>query len=169
MKTRVALRLNSLRCIEESEHGSEPYFWPIMITHETGAPRIHVPTNDYAPRVLADEMKAGQSVPIPPGMDMNFAELFDNKSAALVVFAIVLFEKDNLTNKARLAAFRHVEEKALEMVSEKLAECRQSSGERIDLTNELIGRLDITTAVKDAMSYYEIGTSYSLPGGFDDE
>ena len=168
MKTRVALRLNSLTCIEESEHGSEPYLWPIMITHETGAPRIQVPTDEWAPKFLANEMRAGQTVPVPTGMDINFAEVFDNKAAGLVVFVIMLFEKDNLTNKARVAAFSHIQEKALEMVSEKLAECRQSSGERVDLTNELINRLDIETAVKDAMSYYEIGKAYSREGGFDD-
>ncbi len=168
MKTRVALRLNSLRCIEETEHGSEPYLWPIMITHETGALRMRMPTSEWAARVLADEMNAGQSVPVPAGMDLNFVEVFDDKAAGLVVFVIVLFEKDNLTKKGRIAAFRHVEDKALEMVGEKLAECRQSSGERIDLTNELIRRLDLETAVKDAMSYLEIGTAYSLPGGFDD-
>ncbi len=168
MKTRVALRLHSLRCVEESEHGSEPYFWPIMITHETGAPRMQVPTSDWAAKVLATEMRAGQSVPIPTGMDLNFVDVFDNKPAGLVVFVIVLFEKDNLTDKARIAAFRHVEVMALEMVGEKLPECRQSSGERLDLTNDLIHRLNLETAAKDAMSYYEIGTSYTLPGGFDD-
>jgi hypothetical protein len=168
MKTRVALRLDSLRCIEETEHGSEPYVWPVMITHETGALKMRVPTTDWAARVLADEMKAGQSVAVPEGMDLNFLEVFDDKAAALVVFVIILFEKDNLTKKGRIAGFRHVEEKALEMVGEKLAECRQSSGERVDLTNDLIHRLDIETAVKDAMSYLEIGTAYSLPGGFDD-
>lgn len=51
MKTRVALRLHSLRCIEETEHGSEPYLWPVMITHETGAPRMQVPTSDWAAKV----------------------------------------------------------------------------------------------------------------------
>lgn len=168
MKTRVALRLNSLRCIEETEKGSEPYFWPIMITHETGAPRLRVPTSDWAPRVLAQEMKAGQSVPVPAGMDLNFVEVFDDKAAGLVVFVIILFEKDNLTNKGRIAAFRHVEDKAMEMVGERLAECRQSSGERRDLTNDLIRRLDLETAVRNAMSYLEIGTAFSLPGGFDD-
>ena len=168
MKTRVALRLNSLRCIEESEHGSEPYMWPIMITHEAGAPRLLVPTLDYAAVVLAHEMRAGQSVPIPAGMDLNFADVFEDKAAALVVFVIVLFEKDNLTNKARIAAFRHVEEKALEMVSEKLTECRQKSGERIDLTNQLIDRIDLEGAAKDAMSYYEISKAYVKEGGFDD-
>ena len=168
MKTRVALRLNSLRCLAESEHGSEPYIWPIMITHETGAPRLHVPTNNYAAIILADEMRAGQTVPVPTGMDLNFAEVFDNAAAGLVVFVIVVFDKDNLTNTARVAAFRHAEEVALELVSQKLAQCRQSNGERVDLTNDLIDRLDFATAVKDAMSYYEIGKAYSLPGGFDD-
>lgn len=168
MKTRVALRLNTLNCIEESEHGSEPYLWPIMITHETGAPRLQVPNSEWAAKVLAHEMTAGQSVPMPAGMDLNFVEVFDDKAAGLVVFVVILFEKDNLTHKGRVAAFRHVEDKALEMVGEKLSECRQSSGERIDLTNELIGRLDLDTAVKDAMSYLDIGIAYSLPGGFDD-
>lgn len=168
MKTRVALRLKSLRCITEAEHGSEPYLWPIMITQETGAPRMHVPTQEFQARVLANEMAAGQSVPIPAGMDLNFAEVFDNKATGLVVFVIMLFEKDNLTHKGRVAACRHVEEKSLEIVGQKLAECRQSSGERADLTNALIDRLDIGSAVKDAMSYLEIGTAYSLPGGFDD-
>ena len=168
MKTRVALRLNSLTCVEESEHGSEPYLWPIMITHETGALRILVPNSEWAAKVLANEMTAGKTAPIPAGMDMNFVEVFDNKAAALVVFVLMLFEKDNLTNKARVAAFRHVEEKALELVGQKLAECRQSSGERVDLTNALIDKLDIETAVKDAMSYIEIGDAYSSLGGFDD-
>ena len=156
MKTRVALRLQTLRCIEESEHGSEPYLWPIMITQEVGALHMHVPTQDFEAVALADEMKAGQSVSIPAGMDLNFVEVFESKAAALVVFVMVLFEIDNLTHKARVAAFRHVEEKALELVGEKLADCRVKSGERVDLTNALIGKLDLETAVKDAMSYYEI-------------
>jgi len=168
MKTRVALRLQTLRCIEESEHGSEPYLWPIMITQEVGALHMHVPTQDFEAVALADEMKAGQSVSIPAGMDLNFIEVFESKAAALVVFVLVLFEIDNLTHKARVAAFRHVEEKALELVGEKLADCRVKSGERVDLTNALIGKLDLETAVKDAMSYYEIGTSYAKSGGFDD-
>jgi hypothetical protein len=142
--------------------------WPIMITHEAGAPRLLVPTLNYAAAVLADEMRAGQSVPIPAGMDLNFADVFDDKTAALVVFVIMLFEKDNLTNKARIAAFHHLEEKSLELVSEKLAECRQKSGERIDLTNELINRLDLESAAKDAMSYYEISKAFAKEGGFDD-
>lgn len=168
MKTRVTLRLNTLRCIEESEHGSEPYMWPVMITHESGAPRLLVPTANYAAVVIADETRAGQSVPVPAGMDLNFSDVFDNKAAALVVFVVALFEKDNLTNKARIAAFRHLEEKALEMVSEKLTECRQKSGERIDLTNDLIDRLDLESAAKDAMSYYEIAKAFAREGGFDD-
>jgi hypothetical protein len=139
-----------------------------MITHDSGTPRLHVPTQDWEARILANEMKAGQSVAIPAGMDLNFAEVFEDKGATLVVFVIALFEKDNLTKKARVAAFRHVEEKALELVGQKLAECRQSSGERVDLTNALIDKLDLETAVKDAMSYLEIGTAYALPGGFDD-
>ena len=168
MPTRIALRLTHLRCIEESEHGSEPYIWPIMITHETGVPRIHVPTLDFAPKYLADEMKSGRVVPVPQGMDMNFIEVFTNKAEGLAVFVVMLFEKDELTNKGRRAAFDHIEEKALEFVTEKLAECRQSSGERVDLTNQLINRLDIETAVKDAMSYYEIASAHASLGGFDD-
>ena len=168
MKVRVALRLHELRCIEESEHGSEPYFWPIMITHDTGVPRLHVPTSNYAAVVLADEMRAGESVPVPAGVDLNFAEVFEDKATALVVFVVMLFEKDNLTDEGRRAAFRHIEEKALEMVSEKLVECRQKSGERIDLTNDLIDRMDLESAVKDVMSYYEIGSAYAKIGGFDD-
>ena len=168
MKTRVALRLKSLTCIEETEHGSEPYLWPIMITHETGAPRIQVPTREWAAKVLANEMRAGQTIPIPAGMDMNFVEVFDNRAAALVVFVIFLVDKDRLPKKGGIAAVDHVAEKALEMVSEKLAECRQTSGERVDLTNALIDRLDLKGAVSDALSYVELGTVYSLPGGFDD-
>ena len=168
MRTRVALRLRTLRCIQESEHGSEPFVWPIMITHETGLPRLHVPTNEYAAVVLANEMRAGQSVPIPAGMDLNFADTFDDHTAALIVFVMMLFEKDNLTHEGRVAAFRHLEEKALEMVIEKLPECRARSGERIDLTNDLINRLDIESAVKAVMNYAEIGLAYGRPGGFDD-
>ena len=168
MKTRVALRLKSLTCLEETEHGSEPYLWPIMITHETGAPRIQVPTREWAAKVLANEMRAGQTIPIPAGMDMNFVEVFDNRAAALVVFVIFLVDKDQLPKKGSIAAVDHVAEKALEMVSEKLAECRQTSGERVDLTNALIDRLDLKGAVSDALSYLELGTVYSLPGGFDD-
>jgi hypothetical protein len=160
--------LQALKCIEESEHGSEPYLWPIMITQETGPLRLHVPTQQFEAMVLASEMHAGQSVPIPAGMDLNFSEVFDNKAAALAVFVVVLFEVDNLTHHGRVAAFRHVEEKALEMVGQRLAECKQFSGERDELTNDLIDRLDIEGAVKDAMSYYEIGKAYALPGGFDD-
>lgn len=168
MKTRIALRLKTLKCVEETEHGSEPYLWPIMITHETGAPRMIVPTSDFAANVLKDEMQAGQTIAVPAGMDLNFVEVFENKSAGLAVFVIVLFEKDNVPRHGRIAALHHVEDKALELVTERLAECRQSSGERIDLTNELIDRLDLETAVKNELSYLEIATAYSLPGGFDD-
>jgi hypothetical protein len=168
MKTRVALRLKTLTCIEESEHGSEPYFWPIMITQETGAPRLHVPTQEWEGKVLANEMKAGQTIPIPAGMDLNLVEVFDSKSTGLVVFLMVLFEKDQLPREGSLAALHHVEEKALELVTQKLTECRAMSGERVELTNELMDRLDLKGAVTDALSYYELAKVYSRPGGFDD-
>lgn len=168
MKTRVALRLKTLSCLVETEHGSEPYLWPVMITHETGAPRMQVPTQQWAAKVLAEEMVAGQTIPIPVGMDLNFAEVFDNRDAALVVFVMLLVDKDQLPKEGSVAAIHHLQEKALELVTGSLAQCRERSGERVDLTNALIDRVDLAGAVTDALSYYELSKAYSRPGGFDD-
>ena len=69
MPTHVALHLGCLTCGAENEHGPEPYIWPLMIADETGIPFIRTPTPEWAAKVLASEMTAGQSIPIPDGMD----------------------------------------------------------------------------------------------------
>ncbi len=168
MNTTVSLKLLSLRCMKESEGGSEPYIWPMMITHEDGAPILHVPTVDWAVKVLANDMKAGDSVAVPPEYSFSLGQSFDDKSKALVVFVVVLFERDALPRHAILKVLRYIEEKATALVTEKLVECRQSSGERIDLRNALVDRLDLLGVVKDDLSYLETVTTLGTPGQYDD-
>src|SRR5262245_60438623 len=97
MPTKVALELDSLICVSENDEtgpGSEPYIWPIMIAEEGGVTTLHVPHDDFAAIVLASNMRAGQTVPVPQSMDGFLFHTFDDVSAGLVVFLVALFEED---------------------------------------------------------------------------
>jgi hypothetical protein len=168
MKTRVALHLDTLSCGAENEHGSEPYIWPIMITDEGGIPRVHTPTEEWAAKVLTSEMRAGQSVPIPAGMDLSLVEVFDDKAAALAVMIVILFEKDSTPHHGSVAVLHRVEEISLDFVQQHLAECRQSSGNRGDLRNMLATGITQGVTAKEGLSYYERITTWASSGGFDD-
>jgi hypothetical protein len=168
MQTKVALHLDTLSCAEETEHGSEPYIWPIMIADEVGIPQIHVPTAQWEAKVLTNEMRAGQSVAIPPGMDLNLAHLFDDKAAGLIVVIVALFEKDASLQHGSVALIRHIEERSLLFVRERLTDCRQRSGDRGDLRQMLVSRLNPGQAENDALTTSELIKTFLKPGGFDD-
>jgi hypothetical protein len=168
MQTKVALHLNTLNCGAENEHGSEPYIWPIVIADETGIPQLHVPTTQWAAKVLVNEILAGQSVTIPPEMSLDLAHVLNDKAAGLIVLLVALFEKDSSPLHGSVAVLRHIEERSLAFVRDHLTECRQSSGERGDLRQMLVTRFDLAGAETDALNYLErLGVTVS-PGGFDD-
>ena len=168
MPTKVALRLDSLSCVVESEHGSEPYIWPIMIAEELGIPHMRTPAAQWAAEILANEMSAGQSVLVPAGMDVDLAHEFEDAERSLVVLIVALFEKDSSPRHGSIAVLRHIEEHSLLFVRERLAECRQSSGERNDLRQALIRQLDVGKAERDALSLTDRLTTHLSSGGFDD-
>jgi hypothetical protein len=168
MSTRVALELDTLSCVEETEHGSEPYIWPILIAEEAGVTTLHVPHDDFAAIVLASEMQAGQSIAVPQGMDGFVFHTFNDASAGLAVLLVALFEKDQSPRHGSVAVFRHIEERSVQFVQDRLAEFRQSSGQRDDLRNALISRFDLAAAESGALSIPEQALTAILPGGFDD-
>lgn len=168
MPTKVALELDTLSCIGETEHGSEPYIWPIMIAEEGGGTSLQVPHDDFAAKVLASEMSAGQSIAIPQGMDSFLFRTFNDASAGLVVLLVALFEKDASPRHGSIAVLRHIEDRSLLFVQDRLAECRQNSGQRDDLRNALVVRFDLAGAETDALSITEQAVTAILPGGFDD-
>lgn len=170
MPTKVALRLNTLTCNEETEHGSEPYIWPIVIADQTGFPFpfLYVPAAEWAAKVLVNDIQAGQSVAIPPAMSQALEHVFDNKAAGLIVLIVALFEKDASPMHGSIAVLRHIEERSLAFVKDHLTECRQSSGERGDLRNMLASRFDLAGAETGALSYLEQFGVFLTPGGFDD-
>lgn len=168
MPSTVALHLETLTCNAESEHGSEPYLWPIMIAEEGGVTTLHVPADEFAATVLANEMVAGQSLPIPSGMDSLLSRVFNDPLNSLVVILIALFEKDSSPRKGSVAVLRHMESVSLAFVQDRLAEFRQSSGQRDDLRNALGQRFDLGGAETGALSIVERITTRLSSGGFDD-
>jgi len=168
MPTKVALHLGTLSCGAETEQGSEPYVWPIMIAEEGGVFQTHVPPTEWAAKVLVSEMVAGQSIPIPSGMDSTLAHVFENKGAGLVAFVVVLFEKDSSPEHGSVAVLRYIEERSLAYVKDHLGEFRQSSGERGDLRYQLALILDPGAAESAELSWLESAVTYVSPGGFDD-
>jgi hypothetical protein len=167
MPTNVALHLDQLSCLKESEHGSEPYIWPILIGEESGIAFLRSPTSDLAGRVLKSDMRAGQSVAIPGGLNTLVAG-FEVPANALVVLIVAMFEKDASPQHGTAAVLRHIEDRSLTFVQERLGECRQSSGQRDDLRNQLIQRFDLAKAERDALSFLERAAVRLTPGGFDD-
>src|SRR5262245_57149565 len=168
MPTKIALELDTLSCGEETEHGSEPYIWPIMIAEEGGTTLLHVPHEDFAARVLVSEMHAGQTIAIPQGMDSFLFHTFNDASAGLVVLLVALFEKDASPRHGSIAVLRHIEDRSLQFVQERLGEFRQFSGQRDDLRNVLITRFDLAGAETDELSIFERAATELSPGGFDD-
>ena len=168
MPTRVALQLGQLTCLQESEHGTEPYIWPIMICDDAAIPFVRVPTDDFAPSILANQMAAGQTVAAPSGMDLTLQCVFNDPAAGLVVLIVALFDKDSSPRKGTRAVFRHMEQRSLQFVQQRLAECRQSNGRRTDLRNALIARFDLRGAETGALNFLEEAVTKVSPGGFDD-
>ncbi len=168
MPTNVALHLGSLTCGAENEHGSEPYIWPLMIADETGIPFIRTPTPEWAAKVLASEMTAGQSILIPTGMDGTLTSAFESPAAGLVVLIVALFEKDSSPRHGSVAVLRHIEDRSLAFVGNHLAECRQSNGDRVDLRNQLASSFDLGGAESDELSLLERATTRLSSGSFDD-
>lgn len=168
MPTGVAWKLDRLTCIKETEHGSEPYLWPIIIAEEGGRLQVAMPVPEYAAVPLAFEMHAGQSVTLPAGMDSTLTVLFENRANALVVLVVALFEMDASPRKGSRAVLSYIQEKAMEFVSSHLSECRQANGERGDLRNELAVPLDLASAETDALEVSEIADTLRKPGRFDD-
>jgi hypothetical protein len=167
MPTNVVLHLDQLSCVKESEGGSEPYIWPVLIGEEGGIVFLRSPTSDLAGKVLKSGMRAGESVAVPGGLNEVLAA-FDTPANALIVVIVAMFEKDASPRHGTAAVLRHIEDRSLAFVQERLAECRQSSGERIDLRNELIRRYDLAQAETDALSFFERAAAQLSPGGFDD-
>jgi hypothetical protein len=129
---------------------------------------LRAPTDEFAARVLASGMRAGQSLTIPGGMDLPLAHVFDDRTAALVVLIVALFEKDNSPRHGSIAVLRHMEQRAVAFVAGRLAECRDSSGRRVDLRNAYSAGLDLAGAETAALSIAErIKVGVSLRG-FDD-
>ena len=168
MPTKVALELDTLSCVQETEDGSEPYIWPIVIAEEAGVTTQHVPHDDYAAIALASNIRAGQSVAVPQGMDSFLFHTFNNVSTGLAVILVALFEKDASPRHGSIAVLRHIEDRSRQFVQDRLAEFRQSSGQRDDLRNALIARFDLAGAERDALSITERAVTAIMPGGFDD-
>src|ERR1043165_1164275 len=114
MKTRVALDLQFLKCTVETEGGSEPYIWPIMIGDENGVQQLRVPTSQWEVVPLASGMTAGQSANVPTGMDQDLIHVFESSATGLLVFVIMLFEQDATPEHAIVSVFRHIEQTALQ-------------------------------------------------------
>lgn len=139
-----------------------------MICEDAGVAFARVPTDDFAPSILASQMAAGQTVAVPTGMDLTLQNQFNNPAAGLVVLIVALFDKDSSPRKGTRAVFRHMEQRSLEIVQQRLAEFRQSNGRRTDLRNALIARFDLAGAETGALNFLEEAATLARPGGFDD-
>jgi hypothetical protein len=168
MSTQVRLHLNTLTCAVETEHGTEPYIWPILIGEEGGTAHLVSPTSEWAGKVLQQDMMAGQSVAIPAGMTSNLLQAFTNPAASLVVVIVALSDKDSSPQHGTAAVLQHIESRSLTFVQNHLAECRASSGDRNDLRNALVQTLDVGGAEADELSWSEQLATFFKSGGFDD-
>lgn len=167
MPTKVTLRLQTLTCGSETEGGAEPYIWPILIGEEGGVPILHIPPPEFAGKVLKNQMRAGESVGIPGGMNV-LEHLFQDPAAGLLVCIVALFEKDSSPLKGTKAVLDHVTERAVNFVRNRLAECRQGNGNRSDLRSAFVNQLDLAGAEVSALSITERIVTRLSSGSFDD-
>lgn len=167
MPTMVSLQLDQLTCGNETEGGAEPYIWPIFIAEENGIASVHLPLQEIAGTPLKNNMRGGESVAIPQGLNL-IEHTFENPDAGLAVFIITLFEKDASPFKGTRAVFNHISERSLAFVRDHLAECRQANGNRGDLRAQLVSSFDLGGAEISALSLLERAAIKFSSGGFDD-
>jgi hypothetical protein len=110
MAVDVTAALQELHCVRETENGSEPYIWPVLLwvddttIHNPGDEMLGVrgPVLGDARVVLKQSMKAGESAPIPFPLGAPGARL-EGSMFTYVLLVVALFDQDETPQSAMWA------------------------------------------------------------------
>jgi hypothetical protein len=107
----VTAVLQELHCVKESEGGSEPYIWPVLLWIDDTT--VHNPGDDVlglrgpllgeARVVLKQSMKAGENAPIPFPLGSRGVRLEAASGISNVLLVVALFEQDETPQAAMWA------------------------------------------------------------------
>jgi hypothetical protein len=114
----VTLVLQELHCVKESEDGSEPYIWPILLwiddttllNQGDEVLGVRGPGLGDARVVLKQSMKAGESAPIPFPLGTLGVRFEEVSTTTYVLLVVALFDQDETPQAAMWAgckAFSH--------------------------------------------------------------
>ena len=154
---------------EGSEHGSEPYLWAVMVTHEHGRFSLLTTPFEQARKILRGEMVAGQSLTIPPEVN-SITGAFEDKNAGTVLIFVALSEGDSSQPHATAAAMNAGAGVILQFAKDNLEAIRSTQGPRGDLLNQMIDRFSsvVRNAENADMSILERIATTLGTGGYDD-
>lgn len=108
MAVDVTAVLQELHCVKESESGSEPYLWPVLLwiddttVHNSGDDVLGVrgPLLGESRVVLKQSMKAGETAPIPFPLNTRSVRLEAASGISYVLLVVALFEQDETPQSA---------------------------------------------------------------------
>lgn len=103
---RITLTLDRVICVSESEHGSEPYLWPVLaLLDDQAVVRAERIRSEDSHLVMAREMRAGQEVAVPAGARVTTAAA-DLSHLLAVVVLVAVMEADDVPAYAMEAGYR---------------------------------------------------------------
>ncbi|HEX2112478.1 MAG TPA: hypothetical protein VHF67_13105 [Gaiellaceae bacterium] len=111
MALEVTLVLHELHCVKESEEGSEPYIWPVLLwvddttIHNQGDDVLGVrgPVLGDARVVLKARMSGGETAPIPFPLGTLGVRLLEASMFSYVLLVVALFDRDETPQAAMWA------------------------------------------------------------------
>lgn len=107
----VTLVLQELHCVKESEGGSEPYIWPVLLwvddttllNQGDDVLGVRGPVLGDARVVLKQSMKAGETAPIPFPLGTLGVRFEEVSTTTYVLLVVALFDQDETPQAAMWA------------------------------------------------------------------
>jgi hypothetical protein len=128
----VTLTLGDLHCVRESEGGSEPYIWPILLWIDDDTlmtPElvgVRGPVLGDARVVLKESMNAGETATIPFPLGSLGTRFEDVSASRYVLLVVALFEKDETPDTAMWAGCKAFAAELRAAVADNLLAIRQA-------------------------------------------
>ena len=123
----VTIILQNAHCLRESEGGSEPYIWPVLLwiddTTLGSQDLVGVtgPVLGDARVVLRDDMSAGQAAQIPFPLGTLGVRFEDSLALRYVLLVVALFEKDETPEAAMWAGCQAFSSELRAAIAERLS------------------------------------------------
>jgi hypothetical protein len=111
MEQDVTLLLQDLHCVRENEGGSEPYIWPVLLwTDDTSLMaegddllQVRGPLLADARVVLKENMKAGETAPIPSPLGTLGVRFEEVSTFSYLLLVVAVFDHDETPQDAMWA------------------------------------------------------------------